>query len=103
MGIRPADRAVIVGPAEDLDGRVVRLAETNWLADPLEPGDRCQIQIRYRSRAVPAVIRSRSGSDLLLDLEEPARAITPGQSGVLYGHAGRVLGGGFIMGTVRNH
>jgi tRNA U34 2-thiouridine synthase MnmA/TrmU len=31
-----------------------------------------------------------------LRLAEPVRAITPGQSGVLYGEAGQVLGGGVI-------
>jgi tRNA U34 2-thiouridine synthase MnmA/TrmU len=31
-----------------------------------------------------------------LALETPVRAITPGQSGVLYGPADRVLGGGVI-------
>jgi tRNA U34 2-thiouridine synthase MnmA/TrmU len=33
---------------------------------------------------------------LTLALAEPVRAITPGQSGVLYGMQGRVLGGGVI-------
>ena len=33
---------------------------------------------------------------LELALAAPVRAITPGQSGVLYGADGRVLGGGVI-------
>jgi tRNA U34 2-thiouridine synthase MnmA/TrmU len=33
---------------------------------------------------------------LTLGLEDPVRAITPGQSGVLYDSRGRVLGGGVI-------
>ena len=96
VGIRPEDRAVVVGTAAELEGRVVRLAELNWLAEPLAAGASCQVQIRYRSRAVPARIRSIESEIVTLDLEVPARAITPGQSGVLYTEAGQVLGGGVI-------
>ena len=73
-----------------------RLDELNWLADPLDPGDRCEVQIRYRARAVPATVLERDDESLSLALATPVRAITPGQSGVLYGSAGRVLGGGVI-------
>jgi tRNA-specific 2-thiouridylase len=96
VGIRPEERAVVVGGAADLDGRVVRLEEPNWLAEPLGEGDRCWVQIRYRSEPVPARVRGVGEAEVALDLERPARAITPGQSGVLYSEAGQVLGGGVI-------
>src|SRR5688572_1525955 len=54
VAIRPEDRAVVVGPREELDGDSVRLEELNWLAKPLEQGDTCRVQVRYRSRAVRA-------------------------------------------------
>jgi tRNA U34 2-thiouridine synthase MnmA/TrmU len=38
----------------------------------------------------------RESDRLGLALETPVRAITPGQSGVLYTEAGLVLGGGVI-------
>jgi tRNA U34 2-thiouridine synthase MnmA/TrmU len=38
----------------------------------------------------------RDDDSLSLALATPVRAITPGQSGVLYGAEGRVLGGGVI-------
>lgn len=94
--IRPARREVVVGTARDLDGRDLRLDELNWLADPLMPGDRCHVQVRYRARAVPAVVTGAGPESLTLALDEPARAITPGQSGVLYDAEDRVLGGGVI-------
>ena len=96
VGIRPEDRAVVVGTAAELDGTEVGLAEVNWLADPLKPGDPCFVQVRYRARAVPAVVRSVEPELVALDLVEPARAIAPGQSGVMYSSAGQVIGGGVI-------
>ena len=54
------------------------------------------MQIRYRARAVPATVIGRSDDAIDLALAEPVRAITPGQSGVMYGAADRVLGGGVI-------
>ncbi len=96
VAIRPEDRAVVVGPASALDGRTVCLEEMNWLVDPLPAGTACEIQIRYRSRAVPGRIRSTDGATVTVDLDLAARAITPGQSGVLYTATGQVLGGGVI-------
>ena len=93
--IRPARREVVVGTARDLEGRAVTLGEVNWLAEPLGTGDRCAVQVRYRSSAIPATVTATRGDRLTLALETPARAITPGQSGVLY-DGERVLGGGVI-------
>jgi tRNA U34 2-thiouridine synthase MnmA/TrmU len=38
-----------------------------------------------------------AGGSLTLRLAEPVRAITPGQSGVLYDAGERLLGGGLIV------
>ena len=96
VAIRPQEREVVVGGIEELAGHRVRLDELNWLAASLEPGDRCDVQIRYRSRAVPATVVECGEDSVVLGLMSPVRAITPGQSGVLYGPEGRVLGGGVI-------
>ena len=96
VAIRPETREVVVGSAEELAGHRVHLDELNWLADPLAPGDHCAVQIRYRARAVPATVLAQTPDSLTLALAEPVRAIAPGQSGVLYGDGGLVLGGGVI-------
>jgi tRNA-uridine 2-sulfurtransferase len=96
VAIRPESREVVVGSADDLAGYTVHLDELNWLADPLESGDRCEVQIRYRAPSAPATVLKCEGEHLDLALETPVRAIAAGQSGVLYGSAGRVLGGGVI-------
>jgi tRNA-uridine 2-sulfurtransferase len=96
VAIHPERREVVVGGADDLAGHSVQLEEVNWLADPLEPGDCCEVQIRHRARGAPATVLECQVDRVTLALETPVRAITPGQSGVLYGLEGRVLGGGVI-------
>jgi len=96
VAIRPERREVVIGTADELAGHSVTLDEVNWLADPLEAEAACEGQIRYRAAAVPATVLSTGSGTVTLGLEKPVRAITPGQSGVLYGRDGQVLGGGVI-------
>jgi tRNA-specific 2-thiouridylase len=95
VAIRPATREVVVGGLDELAGWTVALDELNWLAPPPETGATCEVQLRYRAKAVPARVESIVAGRLSLTLLEPVRAITPGQSGVLY-DGDRVLGGGVI-------
>jgi tRNA-specific 2-thiouridylase len=96
VAIRPERREVVIGTAQELEGHRLMLEELNWLAEPLGPGDECRVQIRHRSPAVPATVTSGAGESIELVLSTPVRAITPGQSGVLYSDQDRVLGGGVI-------
>jgi tRNA-specific 2-thiouridylase len=96
VGIRPERREVVIGTAAELEGHRVRLEELNWLADPLEPGTECRVQVRHRAAAVRATVASAGPGSLELVLSSPIRAIAPGQSGVLYSAHGQVLGGGVI-------
>jgi len=98
VAIEPEERVVVIGSGDELFGHRVELESFNWQADPLEVGDTCQVQVRYRARAVPGRIHEDSqfaNGRLTLDLAEPVRAITPGQSGVLY-EGPWMLGGGII-------
>ena len=94
--IRPDTREVVIGSGDALFGHAVTLTEVNWLAEPLAPRDAVFVQCRYRSRAVPGRVSSVGDDTLALDLAQPVRAITPGQSGALYDANGRLLGGGVI-------
>jgi len=95
VAIVPRERTVVVGTAAELLSNRVELEEINWLADPLAESDTCGVQVRHRARAVPARVANGPNGRIVLELEEPVRAVTRGQSGVLYDGT-RLLGGGVI-------
>ena len=96
VAIRPADRAVVLGPREELLGRGLVAREVNWLVEPTPAiGATLQAQVRHRAAAAPAEIIRCDGGEIEMALDEPVAAITPGQSVVFY-DGERVLGGGII-------
>jgi tRNA-specific 2-thiouridylase len=95
VAIRPHDRAVVIGPREELLGRGVVAREMNWLVDPMSVGASVEVQVRHRSSPARAEIVRIDGGEIELALDEPVSAIAPGQSLVLY-DGEKVLGGGLI-------
>jgi len=95
VAIRPHDRAVVIGPREELLGRGVVAREMNWLVDPMSVGATVEVQVRHRSSPARAEIVRIDGGEIELALDEPVSAIAPGQSLVLY-DGEKVLGGGLI-------
>ena len=95
VAIRPSERAVVIGPREELLGHGVVAREVNWLVDPPSVGTAVTVQVRHRAAAATAEIIRLEGAEIEAALDEPVAAISPGQSLVLY-DGERVLGGGFI-------
>jgi len=95
VAIRPSDRAVVIGPREELLGRGVIARSINWLVDAPPVGAQVEIQIRHHSAPAKAEIVRVEGDEIELALDEPVSAIAPGQSLVIY-DGERVLGGGLI-------
>ncbi|MGD2069567.1 MAG: hypothetical protein PVI57_12900, partial [Gemmatimonadota bacterium] len=95
VAVRPEDRAVVIGPRRALGSRSIRVGELNWLADPPDPGTPVDVQVRYRAPAVRATVTGRGARRLRLELDALVRAVTPGQSAVIF-RGERVLGGGRI-------
>jgi tRNA-uridine 2-sulfurtransferase len=96
VAIRPADRAVVIGPRDELLGSGIVAREMNWLVERApEIGARVSVQIRHHAAPAAAEIVRVEGAEIELALDEPVSAISPGQSLVLY-DGERVLGGGVI-------
>ena len=95
VAIRPEDRAVVIGPREELLGRGVVAREVNWLTDIPDVGSEITVRVRHRAQLAAGELIRIDGDEIEIALNEPVSAITPGQSLVLY-DGDRVLGGGFI-------
>jgi tRNA-specific 2-thiouridylase len=95
LGVRPESNEVVVGGEDELLREEVTISDLNWVGKKLEVGEEVLVQLRYRARAVPAEVMDVSSDVIALSLKEPQRAVTPGQSGVVY-REDIVLGGGRI-------
>src|SRR4051794_4785174 len=95
IGTRPERREVVVGTMDELHRPDAMIAELNWLAAPPSAGDAVQVQIRHRAKAVDATVASIGGEAITLHFATPQRAVSPGQSAVMF-NGNVVLGGGRI-------
>ena len=95
LEVRPATREVVVGTREELLQDEVAVGEPNWHGDQPLVGDRLLAQLRHRSPPVGAIV-DEVGEVVVLSLDEPRAAITPGQSAVLF-DGDRLVGGGRIV------
>lgn len=95
--ICPETNTVVLGDAEDLYRRDVRVGALRWIAGQA-PGERfrCKAKLRYRQPEQPALAKLQADGTLLLHFDEPQRAATPGQAAVFY-DGDVVLGGGTIL------
>jgi len=86
---------VIVGSEEDLFREEFEVDNLNW--NPVQPEEpvRVTVQIRYSHSGCPATVIPSSSGRATVRLDEPQRAITPGQAAVFY-EGDTVLGGGWI-------
>ncbi len=75
----------------------LHLADVHWINDAPDVTKAYQIRTRYRAALVEARnLRFDEDGTLLMDLGEEIRAITPGQSTVIY-DGQRVVGGGIVI------
>jgi tRNA-uridine 2-sulfurtransferase len=96
LGTRPASNEVVVGTHDELYREDVTIGDLNWLRRAPCVGDVVRVQLRHRAPAVDAVVAGTCAADrVALRLLEPQRAVTPGQSGVLY-RGDVLIGGGRI-------
>lgn len=97
--IRPEKNEVVLCAQEELFQRTLYAGDVNWVSIPEPDGEiRVQTKIRYRHSPQPGTARMTDDGRLEVIFDEPQRAITKGQSAVLY-DGELVLGGGKICGA----
>ena len=95
--ILPEQNAVVVGPPEDLMRTRACADRFNWIAGEAPKGKfSCEAKIRYRQKRTPVTVWPEGEDRVRLEFDEPQRAVTPGQSAVLY-DGDTVLGGGILL------
>lgn len=93
--LEPESRRVVIGTQDELARSELTGNRANWLIEPPRGPLECAVQIRYNSRAVPAVVTPLEGGRLHVRFAEPCHGVAPGQAVVCY-EGDRVLGGGWI-------
>ena len=79
-----------------LQATTLLASRLSWVSgEPPVAGLRLTAKVRYRQADQACVVRSVSGDRLVIDFDAPQRAVTPGQSVVLY-DGDNCLGGGII-------
>ena len=99
---RTQDNTLVVAQGADhpalFSGRLVAGA-VNWLcASPPPLEGELAVRLRYRQPDQPARVTLRPDGEVEIEPAEPQRAVTPGQSAVIYAGT-RCLGGGVIRQT----
>lgn len=99
LEIKPETNEVVVGRNKDLFSTELIAADFNWISGeiPKEP-IRISGRTRYHQPLTEGVAEVLDNGDVKITFDEPIRAITKGQSVVLY-NGEIVLGGGCIVKT----
>ncbi len=97
LGVDPVCNTVTLGPNEDLFADTLTASGLNLISvDCIEGSMRLNAKIRSRQAEQPAVVEQPDDDTILVRFDEPQRAVTPGQSVVLY-DGDVVVGGAAIM------
>ena len=99
IALDPQSNTVVVGDGDDLLADALVAGDCNWIAVPgVENSLRVTAKIRYNMQSVSAIVEPAPGEPedfIRVRFEASQRAVTPGQSVVLY-DGDTVVGGGTI-------
>ncbi|MBI1994029.1 MAG: tRNA 2-thiouridine(34) synthase MnmA, partial [Deltaproteobacteria bacterium] len=100
LEIDAAARRVIVGGKEELGCSGLTAGSVQWV----EPQEReefpAEVQLRYRSRPVPCLVRAGADGTCEARFESVFPPVSPGQAAVFY-RGEQVLGGGWIEKAIK--
>jgi tRNA-uridine 2-sulfurtransferase len=100
IDIDHASKRVVVGSKSELACSGLTMERMNWLEPPVAQVFEAQVQIRYRSPAIPSVIHLKENNSCQVRFNEPYPGVTPGQAAVIY-DAEKLLGGGWIKKAIQ--
>jgi tRNA-specific 2-thiouridylase len=98
--IDPDTATVHVGPEEALRARGAELTAV-VLAEGAQLPMRARVRVRYRHEGDDATVRREGDGRARVVFDRPVRAVTPGQTAVLY-QDDQVVGGGRIVAALRD-
>ncbi len=92
------DNVIELGDADELICKRFIMNKINYVSvSEVQPGDEVFVKVRYSDKPGRAKIFSVEDDLIVLDLIDEKRAVTPGQSSVLYDQDGFLLVGGIIL------
>jgi tRNA-uridine 2-sulfurtransferase len=94
-------KRVVVGTKEELGRQGLVARDVNWIEPPEKEEIAAEVQVRYRSSAIPCVIRTKIDGSCEVHFKGTFPAVTSGQAAVFY-LGERVLGGGWIDRAIRD-
>jgi tRNA-specific 2-thiouridylase len=94
--VRPSTNTVVLGPEAGLLSSSCLVKELNLFDDTLLAGSaEVAVKVRYATPATPARVEPLDHDTVRIHFHTPQRALSPGQSAVLY-REDQVIGGGII-------
>jgi len=101
--IDAANNRVMITDNEHLFSRQMIIRDVNWVST--HPQDEIEglVKIRYNHKGVFSRINPIDKNRYLVEFSEPQRAVTPGQSAVLYQGDRLMLGGIIVSGDKPNY
>lgn len=97
------DNVIELGDAVELICKRFSMNKINYVSVPeIKPGDEVFVKVRYSDKPGKAKIHLVDDDLIIVDLIDEKRAVTPGQSAVLYNDEGFLLVGGIILKDLTN-
>jgi tRNA-specific 2-thiouridylase len=84
---------VVIADNDRLFSRKMLIRDVRWVSSAPVKQTAGLLKIRYNHKGVPSTLKSIGNGHWLVEFREPQRAVTPGQSAVLYREEKLILGG----------